>query len=244
MLVVTNVRKLDGKNVRNVRHVSKHWDWNRIRTIVRRNVYRASLSIISKNSWMITDVRLSVGMRFWKADLLLMQLLCHGVVKVVVLKLPSRNTMLSWHRTLICILIIIKLKILKTNLLVSEVICQSKEFTATSPCRLLLLRKNRNTSRECKPTSGQNTSLPSRMHSTWYCLVGLLCVKFSGPAPKRKTMPTSCPVFHNWLSGTMQKDTITLNTYLTYKPSLTRIRQKEQWTLPCLPSTVPLFTIH
>ena len=24
------------------------------------------------------------------------------------------------------------------------------------------------------------------MHSTWYCLVGLLCVKFSGPAPKRK----------------------------------------------------------
>ena len=66
-----------------------------------------------------------------------------------------------------------------------------------SRCRLLLLRKNRNTSRECKPTSGQNTSLPSRMHNIWYCLVGLLCVKFSGPAPKRKTMPTSCPVFHN-----------------------------------------------
>ena len=42
----------------------------------------------------------------------------------------------------------------------------------------------------------------------------------------------------------MLLDTITLNTYLTYKPSLTRIRQKEQWTLPCLPSTVPLFTIH
>ena len=242
--MATNVRRWDGKNVRNARHVSKHWGWNLTRTTVKKNVCRALSSTILRNSWTTTDVRSSVGMKSSKADLLRMLPWCHGVVRKVVSKLRSRNTMSSWHRTPTCISTTTKLKTSKTNRSVSVVICRWRECIATSRCRLPSLRKNRNTSRECKPTSGQNTSLPSRMHNTWYCLVGLLCVKFSGPAPKRKTMPTSCPVFHNWLSGTMQKDTITLNTYLTYKPSLTRIRQKEQWTLPCLPSTVPLFTIH
>ena len=33
-----------------------------------------------------------------------------------------------------------------------------------------------------------------RMHSTWYCLVGLLC-EIQWSSPEKKTMPTSCPVF-------------------------------------------------
>ena len=48
-----------------------------------------------ENSSTTTDVRSSVGMKSSKADLLLTLLLCHGVVKRVVSKQPSRNTMLS-----------------------------------------------------------------------------------------------------------------------------------------------------
>ena len=157
---MTSVLRHSGRSAPSVRHASRSLAIRMTSTTVQRCICRALLSHTLRNSSTARDVRLSAGMRFSKADLLLMLPYIHGEVSVVVWRLPRRVTIVSCRPTPSCTSITIKPSTPKMNLWLSEAMCLYLPYTTMSPCTHRSLPNSRSISLVYRLTSGQNTCPP------------------------------------------------------------------------------------